>query len=115
MVRVAINGYGRIGRVAHRIIIEKFSDQIEVVAINAGSSTDMKGWMYLLQYDTMYHHLDHHALFVQKPEEVTLKTSLETIGALVIDDKVVPFYSEKDPSKLPWRELDVDVVCTSLD
>lgn len=113
MVRVAINGYGRIGRVAHRIIIEKFSDQIEVVAVNAGSSTDMKGWMYLLQYDTMYHHLDHHALFVQKPEEVTQKTSLESIGALVVDDKVIPFYSEKDPTKLPWGELNVDVVIES--
>ncbi len=113
MIKVAINGYGRIGRVAHRIIIEKFSDQIEVVAINAGSSTDMKGWMYLLQYDTTYRPLTHHSLFIQTPEEVSVKTSLETIGGLVIDDKVIPFYSERDPSKLPWRELDVDVVIES--
>lgn len=113
MVRVAINGYGRIGRVAHRIIIEKFSDQIEVVAVNAGSSTDMKGWMYLLQYDTMYRPLAHHALFIQKPEEVGVKTSLEAIGGLVVDEKAIPFYSEKDPTKLPWKELDVDVVIES--
>lgn len=113
MVRVAINGYGRIGRVAHRIIIDKFSDQIEVVAVNAGSSTDMKGWMYLLQYDTTYRQLNHHAIFVQKPEEVEVKTSLQTIGAIVIDDHVIPFYSERDPSKLPWRELNVDVVIES--
>jgi glyceraldehyde 3-phosphate dehydrogenase len=113
MVRVAINGYGRIGRVAHRIIIEKFSDQLEVVAINAGSSTDMQGWMYLMQYDTMYRPLSHHSIFIQKPEEVENKTSLETIGALVVDDKVIPFYSEKDPTKLPWRELNVDVVIES--
>ncbi len=114
MIKVAINGYGRIGRVAHRIIIEKYSDKIEVVAINAGHSTDMTGWMYLLQYDTVYRPLNGHALFVQKPEEVTVKTTLETIGALVVDDKVIPFYSEKDPTKLPWKELDVDVVieCT---
>ena len=113
MVRVAINGYGRIGRVAHRIIIEKFADQIEVVAINAGSSTDMQGWMYLLQYDTTYRPLAHHSIFIQKPEEVENKTSLETIGGLVIDDKVIPFYSEKDPTKLPWRDLNVDVVIES--
>ena len=113
MVRVAINGYGRIGRVAHRIIIDKFSDQIEIVAINAGSSTDMQGWMYLLKYDTMYHELNHHALFVQKAEEVEAKYSLETIGALVVDDKVIPFFSEKDPSKLPWKDLNVDVVIES--
>ncbi len=113
MVRVAINGYGRIGRVAHRIIIEKFSNEIEVVAINAGSSTDMKGWMYLLQYDTMYRQLQHHSLFVQKPEEVTIQTPIPTIGSLVIDDKVIPFFSERDPSKLPWRNLNVDVVIES--
>jgi glyceraldehyde 3-phosphate dehydrogenase len=113
MIKVAINGYGRIGRVAHRIIIEKHSDEIEVVAINAGSSTDMQGWMYLLKYDTTYGPLSHHALFIQKPEEVTIKTSTPTIGALVVDDKIIPFFSEKDPTKLPWKELDVDVVIES--
>lgn len=113
MVRVAINGYGRIGRVAHRIIIERFSDQIEVVAVNAGSSTDMQGWMYLLKYDTVYRTLSHHSIFIQKPEEVTSQVSLPPIGALVIDDKVVPFFSEKDPTKLPWRDLNVDIVIES--
>ena len=110
MVKVAINGYGRIGRVAHRILIEKFSEEAEVVAINAGSSTDMKGWMYLLQYDTMYGALQNHAIFVQKPEEVGIKTVLPAIGALVVDDKTTPFFSEKDPTKLPWKDLVVDVV-----
>ncbi|HMS22226.1 MAG TPA: type I glyceraldehyde-3-phosphate dehydrogenase [Candidatus Levybacteria bacterium] len=113
MIKVAINGYGRIGRVAHRIIIEKHSDEIEVVAINAGSSTDMQGWMYLLKYDTTYGPLSHHALFIQKPEEVAVTTSIPTIGAIVVDDKVIPFFSEKDPTKLPWKELDVDVVIES--
>lgn len=113
MIKVAINGYGRIGRVAHRIIIEKYGEEIDVVAINAGSSTDMEGWMYLLKYDTMYRPLEHHALFVQKPEEVTTKTTIPTIGALVVDDKVIPFFSEKDPTKLPWKDLDVDVVIES--
>ena len=113
MIKVAINGYGRIGRVAHRIIIDRFGDEIEVVAVNAGASTDMKGWMYLLQYDTTYGIFAHHALFVQTPEEVAVHTSLEPIGGLVIDDKAVPFYSERDPSKLPWRDLGVDVVIES--
>lgn len=114
MVKVAINGYGRIGRVAHRIIIEKFGDQIEVVAVNAGHSTDMKGWMYLLQFDTTYRPLHGHALFIQSPEEVKVPTQLPTIGALVVDDRVIPFFSEKDPTKLPWKDLNVDVVmeCT---
>lgn len=113
MVRVAINGYGRIGRVAHRVIIENHSEGVEVVGINAGSSTDMHGWMYLLKYDTTYRPLEHHSLFVQKPEEVVGKFSIPVIGALVVNDKVIPFFSEKDPTKLPWKELNVDVVIES--
>lgn len=113
MIKIAINGYGRIGRVAHRIIIERYSDEVEVVAVNAGSSTDIKGWMYLLQYDTMYGPLVSHQLSSQSPEEVKFKTSIPSIGALVINDKVVPFFSEKDPSKLPWKDLEVDVVIES--
>src|SRR5438105_4113281 len=54
MIRVAINGYGRIGRLSHRVILERFSDQVEVVAINGGSSTDVTGWMYLIKYDIAY-------------------------------------------------------------
>ena len=54
MIKVAINGYGRIGRVAHRVILEKYLNELDVVAINAGKSTDIKGWMFLLKYDTSY-------------------------------------------------------------
>jgi glyceraldehyde 3-phosphate dehydrogenase len=52
MVRVAINGYGRIGRMAHRVLLQWHNDEAEIVAINAGSSTDLAGWMYLLKYDS---------------------------------------------------------------
>ena len=54
MVKAAINGYGRIGRVVHRVILEKHSEDVEIVAINAGRSTDLKGWGLLLKYDTNY-------------------------------------------------------------
>jgi glyceraldehyde 3-phosphate dehydrogenase len=109
MIRVAINGYGRIGRVAHRVILEKHASEIEVVAINAGSSTDIKGWMYLLKYDTSYGVLQGHVLDF-KPQDPNLK---DLIGALVIDGKEVPVFSQKDPSLLPWKNLNVDVVIES--
>lgn len=101
MIRVAINGYGRIGRVAHRVILERFSDQIEVVAINGGSSTDVAGWAYLLKYDTAYGILKSH---IVKGEA----------DRLIVDGKAITFLSEKDPAKLPWHALGVDVVmeCT---
>jgi glyceraldehyde 3-phosphate dehydrogenase len=109
MIRVAINGYGRIGRVAHRVILQKHNQEIEVVAINAGSSTDIKGWMYLLKYDSNYGTLQNHILNV-KSQDSNLKDS---IGSLVIDDKEIPVFSQKDPVLLPWKDLNVDVVIES--
>ena len=85
MTRVAINGYGRIGRVAHRVILERYSQDVDVVAINAGSSTDIKGWMYLLKYDTSYgpiYSMD--VSYMEKEENPVLK---DLIGYLLIDNK----------------------------
>ncbi len=115
MIRVAINGYGRIGRIAHRVILEKHSQEIDVVAINAGSSTDIKGWMYLLKYDTAYHTLN--SKFRIQNSELTAqeKTGIlkDCIGYLFINDKKIPVFSQKDPALLPWRDLNVDVVIES--
>ncbi len=109
MIRVAINGYGRIGRAAHRVILEKYQNEIDVVAINAGSSTDIKGWMLLLKYDTSYGVLRDHTLEF-KVESSKFK---DQIGSLVIDAKEIPVFSQKDPSLLPWKDLNVDVVIES--
>jgi glyceraldehyde 3-phosphate dehydrogenase len=109
MVRAAINGYGRIGRVAHRVILQWHSQEIEVVAINAGSSTDLAGWMYLLKYDSVYGLL---------PYDISVKPSTDPnnptfLGHLVVNGKEIPVYSQKDASLLPWRSLNVDVVIES--
>ncbi len=111
MLKVAINGYGRIGRVVHRVILERFSEDVELVAINAGSSTDIKGWMYLLKYDSAYGPiLTIDINFEEAEENPKLK---DLIGYLVIDNKKIPVISQKDPSLLPWSNLDVDVVIES--
>ena len=110
MVRVAINGYGRIGRVAHRVMLEHHHDEMEVVAINAGHSTDLKGWMYLLKYDTVYGFLPLE-LFVKENEHAGKDDPL--LGTLTIDGKEIPVYSQRDPSLLPWKDLNVDVVIES--
>jgi len=109
MIRVAINGYGRIGRVVHRVILQKHAQEIEVAVINAGSSTDIKGWMYLLKYDTTYGPLTSHNL---KSQNSNLKYK-DQIGSLIIDGKEVPVFSQKDPTLLPWKDLSVDVVIES--
>jgi len=111
MIRVAINGYGRIGRVAHRVILERHDQELEIVAINAGSSTDIKGWMYLLKYDTSYgpiYSLD--ISYMVAEENPTIKN---LIGYLLVDNKKIPVISQKDPTLLPWKDLNVDVVVES--
>ncbi len=109
MIRVAINGYGRIGRMAHRVILEKYKSKIDVVAVNAGSSTDLKGWMYLLKYDTVYGRL---------PDEISIEPTKESkkdyLGKIVINKRrKTQVFSQKDPSLLPWEDLKVDVVIES--
>lgn len=116
-MQVAINGYGRIGRVAHRVILEKHADKINVVAINAGSSTDLKGWMYLLKYDSSYGQLKNHTFSTIKPEEkplpFTLKETTKFLGYLVVDNREIPIISDRDPLNLPWKDLNVDCVIES--
>lgn len=111
MIRVAINGYGRIGRIAHRVILRSHAGEIQVVAINAGASTDLKGWMYLLKYDTNYGILPHDVACKPVAEDALDKSYL---GELNIDGEDIPVYSQKDPTLLPWAKIGVDVVidCT---
>lgn len=109
MIRVAINGYGRIGRVAHRVLLERFADKLEIVAINGSDSTDISGWAHLLKWDTSYGLLNGHTVVGEKVtggDQMTPKT----LGNLIVDGKKIPYYNEKDPGKLPWKQLEVDVV-----
>jgi len=98
MIRVAINGFGRIGRLAFREMYE--SSDFEVVGIN--DLTDAKTLAHLLKYDS-----------AQKRFEAEVKS---TENAIVVDGREIVIYAEKDPSDLPWRELNVDVVfeCTGF-
>ncbi|OGH10160.1 MAG: type I glyceraldehyde-3-phosphate dehydrogenase [Candidatus Levybacteria bacterium RBG_16_35_6] len=104
MLKVAINGYGRIGRIAHRVILERFTKDIDLVAVNAGSSTDIKGWMYLLKYDTAYGTLKNN---------LSIKEEGKGIGKLIVDGKPIEFFAIKEPKELPWKDLNIDVVIES--
>lgn len=94
-VRVAINGFGRIGRAFLKIAWER--PEIEIVAVNDLGS--IESLAYLLKYDTVYRNWGH---------------DVQIDGTnLVIDGKKVTFVSEKDTTKLPWGALGVDVVVES--
>lgn len=95
VTKVAINGFGRIGRNAFKIAWERHD--LEVVAIN--DLTDTKTLAYLLKRDSNYGTYNRD---VESSDE-----------GLVIDGKTVKVLSERDPSALPWRELEIDVVIES--
>lgn len=96
MIKVAINGFGRIGRCALRQISEK--DDIEVIAIN--DLTDSLTLAYLYKYDSVHRTLDKKVGYEDDKIEV--------------NGKEITVLQESDPSKLPWKELEIDVVleCT---
>ena len=100
MIKVAINGFGRIGRIAFRQMI--VDPEFDIVAIN--DLTGAEDLAYLLKYDT------NHRSFHE--DEI----SFEGDEIVICDKKRVKVYSEKDPVNLPWGELGVDLVleCTGL-
>lgn len=94
-LRVAINGFGRIGRAFVRQSAGR--PELEVVAVNDLGS--LENLAYLLQHDTVYG---------QAPFPVAVEG-----GKLMIDNKPVTFIQEKEPAALPWKDLDIDVVIES--
>jgi glyceraldehyde 3-phosphate dehydrogenase len=113
MIKVGINGFGRIGRVAFRIGILKHANEIEFAAINTSGSMDAAGWAHLTNYDTSYRKFEKEVKFeeVKKPEEVTDEDPL--VGYLVVDSKKIPLLAQKDPGKIPWAKYGVDIVIES--
>jgi glyceraldehyde 3-phosphate dehydrogenase len=113
MIKVGINGFGRIGRVAFRIGILKHAGEIEFTAINTSGSMDTTGWAHLANYDTSYRKFEKEVKFeeVKKPEEVTDEDPL--IGYLLVDNKKIPLLAQKDPGKIPWARYGADIIIES--
>ena len=99
-VRVAINGFGRIGRLVLRAALVSGRDDIEFVAVNDLAPAEQNA--YLLQYDSVHGKL---------PMDVKLDGEY-----IVVGNQKIKCIAEKDPTKLPWRDLDIDVVmeCTGI-
>jgi glyceraldehyde 3-phosphate dehydrogenase len=115
MVKVGINGFGRIGRLAFRIGLLKHSDELQFTAINTSGSMDTKGWAHLTNFDTMYRKFEYQVTSDEsrKPEEVT--EADPQIGNLMVSEKglKVPVLAQKDAAKIPWSKYGVDVVIES--
>jgi glyceraldehyde-3-phosphate dehydrogenase/erythrose-4-phosphate dehydrogenase len=96
-VKVGINGFGRIGRISLRAMLERYPDDIEVVALN--DLVDAKTNAHLFKYDTNYG--------VFKGDVVAEDKDI------IINGKKLCVFAEKDPANIPWGDLGVDVVLES--
>lgn len=98
--RIAINGFGRIGRMVLRILLEKYHEKIDVVGIN--DLTDAKTLAHLFEFDSTYGRFS--------------GTVEQEESDLIINGDRVQIFSERDPSELPWKDLNVDIVleCTGV-
>ncbi|MCR5003943.1 MAG: type I glyceraldehyde-3-phosphate dehydrogenase [Bacteroidales bacterium] len=97
MVKLGINGFGRIGRMVFRAAVENFSADIQVVGINDLLDADYLA--YMLKYDSVHGHFNH---------DVKVEGNY-----LIVDGNKIQVFAEKDPSQITWGALDVDVVVES--
>ncbi len=94
-IRVAINGFGRIGRITFRQLIK--NDKMELIAVN--DLTNPKTLAHLLKYDSIHGQFDGEVKFEK--------------NKLIVNGKTIKVLSEKNPSHLPWKDLDIDIVIES--
>lgn len=101
-MRVAINGFGRIGRLAFRIWLLKHANEMQIVAVNTSGSMDTAGWCHLLMNDTTYRRF---GIPVTCDKDNLI---IESMGLKI------PVLAQRDPELLPWKDLNVEVVmeCT---
>ncbi|KKR20192.1 MAG: Glyceraldehyde-3-phosphate dehydrogenase, type I [Candidatus Moranbacteria bacterium GW2011_GWA2_39_41] len=100
MIKIAINGFGRIGRMSLKIALTK--NDVEIVAIN--DLVDIKTVAHLFEYDSSYGQSGH------------VVSADEANSEIIVDGKRIKYFSEKEPEKLPWHDLEIDIVleCTGI-
>ncbi|NUB29255.1 glyceraldehyde 3-phosphate dehydrogenase NAD-binding domain-containing protein, partial [Azospirillum brasilense] len=97
-VKVAINGFGRIGRLVLRAIYESGRNDVEVVVIN--DLADLKANAHLLKYDSV------HGRF---PGTIETRTNEGGGGELIVNGHSIKVVQERDPAKLPWKDLGIQI------
>ena len=99
MIKLGINGFGRIGRLALRIVMQKYLDRIQPVAVNTSGSMDINGWAHLFVYDSIYG---------KYSGEVKVEG-----GSMIIDGTAIPVLGQKEPAQIPWDQYGAEVVIES--
>ncbi len=105
-LKVAINGFGRIGRITFRSWWEHYRNKIDIVAINTSGSMPTEGWAHLLRHDSNYGHFPAIIKAIAPREG-------DEIGRLLIGGEEFPILAQRDPSKIRWRRYQVEIVLES--
>ena len=111
MIKVAINGFGRIGRQAFKVWFEKFRDQAEIVAVN--DIVEAITLAHLLRYDSVYGVWGHEVSGTNLVDDVKSIPDGQQVGKIKVDQVEIVTYAARDPANLPWKSLEVDVVIES--
>jgi len=99
MIKIGINGFGRIGRLAARIISQAYPQQLSLVCINTSGRLDTAGWSHLFKHDSVYG---------RYPGQVGVKAD-----KLIVADQSIPVLGKKEPAKIPWSNYGTQVVIES--
>jgi glyceraldehyde 3-phosphate dehydrogenase len=124
-MNLAINGFGRIGRLSFRVALLHHQDQFDHIVINTSGSMPITGWAHLAQYDTTYRKFSHQINVeeVKTPDQATDADPL--IGYFLVNpptdptspphptSRRIPVLAQRDPAKLPWKQYQIDVVIES--
>lgn len=113
MKNFAINGFGRIGRLAARVWHESHQDKAMLAAINTSGSMDLDGWAHLLKYDTSYGTFPGN--ITTEIHQAASETSDEDplLGHIIIGESKIPVLAQREPGKIPWSTYDVNLVVES--
>ena len=110
MKTFAINGLGRIGRLAFRIWFEKHREQLDLKVINTSGSMELEDWAQLLRFDTSYGALAEPLIVKQERQVKELKDQQIELGSLEIAGRQIIVTAQRDPSLIPWKKYGVRTV-----
>jgi len=114
-VKIGINGFGRIGRLAFRVLTMHHSEYAEIVAINTSGSMPASGWKHLIKYDTTYKRypfpIEAEDLMKKPKKEATDENPL--IGYITAKNVKYPILAQRNPAKIPWEKYGADIIIES--
>ena len=113
MKKFAINGFGRIGRLAFRVWFEKHQQELTLTTINTSGSMNLAAWVHLLKHDTVYGSFRPKINFkaTQTIEEISDENP--ELGYLKVGEHKIVVTAQKDPAKIPWKKYEVEIVLES--